>query len=162
MPDGWFATGDGGYLDGAYLVIADRKKDVIITGGENVSSIEVEDCIYQHPGVAEVAVIGVPHDKWGETVMALVVLREGQSATRGAHRLLSREDVALQVPDHGRGARGPGAYRHRKAAEIQAQGALLAGPGAQGQLTKQKSVIRTDPVRLETAAFPSIARSTTP
>jgi fatty-acyl-CoA synthase len=78
---GWFRTGDGGHLDGAYTVISDRKKDVIITGGENVSSIEVEDCLYQHPAVAEAAVIGVPDDKWGETVKALVVLRAGTSAT---------------------------------------------------------------------------------
>src|SRR5579884_1149158 len=55
--DGWFHTGDGGHLDGAYVVIADRKKDVIISGGENVSSIEVEDTLYQHPAVAEAAVI---------------------------------------------------------------------------------------------------------
>jgi fatty-acyl-CoA synthase len=80
--DGWFHTGDGGHLDDdGYVAISDRKKDVIITGGENVSSIEVEDCLYQHPAVAEVAVIGVPHDKWGETIKALVVLRDGDSAT---------------------------------------------------------------------------------
>jgi fatty-acyl-CoA synthase len=80
--DGWFHTGDGGHLeDHGYLVISDRKKDVIITGGENVSSIEVEDCLYQHPAVKEVAVIGVPHDKWGETIKALVVLRAGQAVT---------------------------------------------------------------------------------
>lgn len=77
LVDGWFRTGDGGFIDGAHLVIADRKKDVIISGGENVSSIEVEDCIYQHPDVAEVAVIGVPHERWGETVKALVVPRPG-------------------------------------------------------------------------------------
>ncbi|HET6810934.1 MAG TPA: AMP-binding protein [Acidimicrobiales bacterium] len=75
--DGWFHTGDGGHADGAYTVISDRKKDVIISGGENVSSIEVEDCLYQHPAVAEVAVIGVPHEKWGETVKALVVVKPG-------------------------------------------------------------------------------------
>ena len=80
IQDGYFRTGDGGYLDGAHLVIADRKKDVIISGGENVSSIEVEDCLYQHPAVAEVAVIGVPHEKWGETVKALIVQREGEAA----------------------------------------------------------------------------------
>jgi len=79
--DGWFHTGDGGHAEEAYIVIADRKKDVIITGGENVSSIEVEDCLYQHPAVAEVAVIGVPDEKWGETIKALVVLRPGLRAT---------------------------------------------------------------------------------
>jgi acyl-CoA synthetase (AMP-forming)/AMP-acid ligase II len=79
LRDGWFHTGDGGYLDGAYLVIADRKKDVIISGGENVSSIEVEDCIYEHTAVAEVAVIGVPDERWGETVKALVVARPGET-----------------------------------------------------------------------------------
>jgi acyl-CoA synthetase (AMP-forming)/AMP-acid ligase II len=78
--DGWFHTGDGGYQEGAYVAITDRKKDVIITGGENVSSIEVEDCLFQHPAVAEVAVIGVPHEKWGETIKALVVLRPGATA----------------------------------------------------------------------------------
>jgi len=78
---GWFRTGDGGHEDGAHLVITDRRKDVIITGGENVSSIEVEDCLYQHASVAEAAVIGVPDEKWGETVKALVVLRPGSSAT---------------------------------------------------------------------------------
>jgi acyl-CoA synthetase (AMP-forming)/AMP-acid ligase II len=82
LTDGWFHTGDEGHLDDAgYLVISDRKKDVIISGGENISSVEVEDCLYQHPAVAEAAVIGVPHDKWGETVKALVVLRPGQEAT---------------------------------------------------------------------------------
>jgi fatty-acyl-CoA synthase len=81
LTDGWFHTGDGGHLDGAYVVIADRKKDVIISGGENVSSIEVEDALYGHPAVAEAAVIGVPHDRWGETVKALVVLRPGSEAS---------------------------------------------------------------------------------
>jgi len=81
LREGWFHTGDGGHLDGAYVVIADRKKDVIITGGENVSSIEVEDALYSHPAVAEVAVIGVPHEKWGETVKALVVLRPDAAVT---------------------------------------------------------------------------------
>jgi acyl-CoA synthetase (AMP-forming)/AMP-acid ligase II len=82
LADGWFHTGDKGHVeDGDYLVISDRKKDVIISGGENVSSVEVEDCLYQHPAVAEVAVIGVPDPRWGETVKALVVLRDSQPAT---------------------------------------------------------------------------------
>jgi acyl-CoA synthetase (AMP-forming)/AMP-acid ligase II len=81
LDGGWFHTGDGGYPEGAYIAITDRKKDVIITGGENVSSIEVEDCLFQHPAVAEVAVIGVPDEKWGETIKALVVLKGGATAT---------------------------------------------------------------------------------
>jgi fatty-acyl-CoA synthase len=69
-----FHTGDGGYLDDeGYLVISDRKKDVIISGGENVSSIEVEDALMSHARVKEVAVIGIPDDTWGELVTALVV-----------------------------------------------------------------------------------------
>jgi fatty-acyl-CoA synthase len=80
--DGWFHTGDGGIIDDdGYLTISDRKKDVIISGGENVSSIEVEDRLFAHPAVAEVAVIGVPHEKWGETVKALVVLAPGASVS---------------------------------------------------------------------------------
>ena len=69
-------------------MIADRKKDVIITGGENVSSIEVEDCLFQHPAIIEAAVIGVPDDKWGETIKALVVCRPG-------HALTSTEVIAF-------------------------------------------------------------------
>jgi acyl-CoA synthetase (AMP-forming)/AMP-acid ligase II len=82
LEDGWFHTGDGGTIDDeGHLTISDRKKDVIITGGENVSSIEVEDCLFSHPAVAEVAVIGVPSEKWGETIKALVVLADGAQAT---------------------------------------------------------------------------------
>ena len=83
----WFHTGDGGLIDDAdhYLTISDRKKDVIISGGENVSSIEVEDAIFSHPNVDEVAVIGVPDEKWGELVMALVVASPGST--------LSEDDV---------------------------------------------------------------------
>ena len=79
LEDGWFHTGDGGTVDeDGYVTISDRKKDVIITGGENVSSIEVEDALFSHPAVAEVAVIGVPDEKWGETIKALVVLAPGR------------------------------------------------------------------------------------
>src|SRR3954449_6162916 len=82
LEGGWFHTGDGGSIDdGGYLTISDRKKDVIITGGENVSSIEVEDVVFSHPAVAEVAVIGIPDDKWGELVTAIVVRAEGQEVT---------------------------------------------------------------------------------
>jgi fatty-acyl-CoA synthase len=82
LAGGWFHTGDGGSVgDDGYLTISDRKKDVIITGGENVSSIEVEDVLFSHPAVAEVAVIGVPSERWGETIKALVVLADGQATT---------------------------------------------------------------------------------
>jgi fatty-acyl-CoA synthase len=78
LEGGWFHTGDGGVIDeDGYLTIVDRKKDVIITGGENVSSIEVEDVLHRHPAVEEVAVIGVPDERWGETVKALVVPAAG-------------------------------------------------------------------------------------
>ena len=78
--DGWFRTGDGGSIgENHHVTIADRKKDVIISGGENVSSIEVEDAIFSHPEVAEVAVIGVPDEKWGELVLGLVVRTPGSS-----------------------------------------------------------------------------------
>jgi fatty-acyl-CoA synthase len=78
LAGGWFHTGDGGVIDDeGYLTIVDRKKDVIISGGENVSSIEVEDVLHRHPAVAEVAVIGVPDPRWGETVKALVVPAPG-------------------------------------------------------------------------------------
>ncbi len=82
LRDGWFHTGDGAAIgDDGYVSIQDRKKDVIITGGENVSSIEVEDVLFSHPAVEEVAVIGVPSEKWGETIKALVVLAEGEQTT---------------------------------------------------------------------------------
>jgi acyl-CoA synthetase (AMP-forming)/AMP-acid ligase II len=82
MAGDWFHTGDGGMIDEeGHLSILDRKKDVIITGGENVSSIEVEDAIFSLEGILEVAVIGVPHEKWGEMVLALVVPAEGSGIT---------------------------------------------------------------------------------
>lgn len=94
LEGGWFHTGDGGHMEGPYLVISDRKKDVIISGGENVSSVEVEDVLYQHPAVAEVAVIGVPDEKWGETVKALVVLRPNSSVTEHELRTFCKENLA--------------------------------------------------------------------
>jgi acyl-CoA synthetase (AMP-forming)/AMP-acid ligase II len=81
-PDGpeWFHTGDGGSIDDDhYVTISDRKKDVIISGGENVSSIEVEDALFSHPEVAEVAVIGIPDERWGELVLGLVVRTPGST-----------------------------------------------------------------------------------
>ncbi|TCK20012.1 fatty acyl-CoA synthetase [Pseudonocardia endophytica] len=80
--NGWFHSGDLGVMDAdGYLTIVDRKKDLIITGGENVASREVEDAIYEHPSVSEVAVFGVAHPEWIEAVTAAVVLRAGTSTT---------------------------------------------------------------------------------
>ena len=93
--DGWFHTGDGGDVDDeSYLMISDRKKDVIISGGENVSSIEVEDVLFQHPDVAEVAVIGVPDEKWGELVSALVVVAPGSEVSPDELIAFCRERLA--------------------------------------------------------------------
>jgi fatty-acyl-CoA synthase len=90
----WFHTGDGGYLDDdGYLVISDRKKDVIISGGENVSSIEVEDALMSHDAVKEVAVIGIPDEKWGELVTGLVVT-DGSDVTPEALIAHCREHLA--------------------------------------------------------------------
>ena len=76
--DGWLHTGDAGYLDeDGYLYIHDRVKDMIISGGENIYPAEVENAVYGHPDVAEVAIIGVPDEKWGEAVKAVVALKPG-------------------------------------------------------------------------------------
>lgn len=82
IKNGWYHTGDMGYMDeDRYLYISDRKKDMIITGGENVYSAEVENVLYMHPAIAEVAVIGVPHEKWVEAIKAIVILKPGAHAT---------------------------------------------------------------------------------
>ena len=81
--DGWLKTGDAGYVDDdGFLFLTDRVKDMIVSGGENVYPAEVENALASHGSVAEVAVIGVPHERWGETVKAIVVLRTGSAATQ--------------------------------------------------------------------------------
>jgi acyl-CoA synthetase (AMP-forming)/AMP-acid ligase II len=78
--DGWFYTGDAGYLDAeGYLFIHDRVKDMIVSGSENIYPAEVENAVFGHPAVADVAVIGVPDEKWGEAVKAIVVVKPGES-----------------------------------------------------------------------------------
>jgi long-chain acyl-CoA synthetase len=82
MKGGWLHTGDLGRMDeNGYIYIVDRKKDMIISGGENIYSREVEEILYTHPAVQEVAVVGVPDEKWGESVKAVIVLRKGMKAT---------------------------------------------------------------------------------
>jgi acyl-CoA synthetase (AMP-forming)/AMP-acid ligase II len=82
LRDGWMHSGDAATVDEAgYIYIVDRLKDMIISGGENIYSTEVEDVLYRHPAVLECAVIGVPDEQWGERVHAIVALRPGQTAT---------------------------------------------------------------------------------
>jgi fatty-acyl-CoA synthase len=100
LAGGWFHSGDAAVVhpDG-YIEIRDRLKDVIISGGENISSIEVEGVLLRHPAVLEVAVVGVPHDQWGEVPHAFVVLRPGAAATDEALRAFAREQLAgFKVP----------------------------------------------------------------
>ena len=98
--NGWFHTGDAAVVhpDG-YAEIRDRLKDVIISGGENISSIEVEGCLLRHPAVQEVAVVGLPHERWGEAPCAFVVLKPGQTATEAELRDFARARLAhFKVP----------------------------------------------------------------
>jgi fatty-acyl-CoA synthase len=93
--DGWFYSGDAAVVhpDG-YVEIRDRLKDVIISGGENISSIEVEGVLLRHPAIQEVAVVGLPHEKWGEAPYAFVVLKAGASAKESEIREYVRERMA--------------------------------------------------------------------
>jgi fatty-acyl-CoA synthase len=93
--DGWFRSGDAAVVhpDG-YAEIRDRLKDVIISGGENISSVEVEGVLLRHPAVQEVAIVGMPHEKWGEAPHAFIVLREGASATEAEMRQFARDNLA--------------------------------------------------------------------
>jgi acyl-CoA synthetase (AMP-forming)/AMP-acid ligase II len=92
--DGWLHTGDVGHLDAeGYLHITDRKKDMIISGGFNVYPSEVEQVIWAHPAVLDCAVIGVPDDKWGEAVKAVVELNAGQSVTADELIALCKEKL---------------------------------------------------------------------
>ena len=102
MGDGWFHTGDAAVLhpDG-YVEIRDRIKDVIISGGENISSIEVEGVLLCHPAVQEAAIVGLPHEKWGEAPFAYVVLKPGASATEAELITFTRDRLAHFKAPHG-------------------------------------------------------------
>ena len=102
MGDGWFHTGDAAVMhpDG-YAEIRDRIKDVIISGGENISSIEVEGVLLRHPAVQEAAIVGLPHEKWGEAPFAYVVLKSGASATEAELIAFTRERLAHFKAPHG-------------------------------------------------------------
>jgi acyl-CoA synthetase (AMP-forming)/AMP-acid ligase II len=111
---GWYHSGDAGYLDErGYLFLVDRVKDMIVTGGENVYSTEVENAVASHPAVAQVAVIGIPHEAWGEAVHAIVVLRPGQSAIEEEIIAHARQSIA--------------GYKVPKSVEFRAQPLPLSG-----------------------------------
>lgn len=98
--NGWLYTGDMAVIDEeGYVTIVDRKDDMIITGGENVYSIEVENILYTHPAMLEVAVIGVPDEEWGEIVKAIVALKDGEKATEKEIIEFCKERIAAyKVP----------------------------------------------------------------
>lgn len=100
LRNGWLHTGDLGYMDeDGFVFIVDRAKDMVISGGENIFSVEVEGAIYSHPAVQECAVIGIPHEHWGEAVHAIVVLREGSRASDSEIIEHCREKIAgYKVP----------------------------------------------------------------
>jgi fatty-acyl-CoA synthase len=102
MRGGWFHTGDAAVVhpDG-YVEIRDRLKDVIISGGENISSVEVEGVLLRHPAVQEVAIVGLPHERWGEAPHAFVVLRPGAAATEAELREFARTHLAHFKAPHG-------------------------------------------------------------
>jgi acyl-CoA synthetase (AMP-forming)/AMP-acid ligase II len=115
--DGWFATNDGGWLDEAgYLFVEGRLDDVIVRGGENISPGEIEDVLRQHPGVADVAVLGVPDDHWGERVAAVVVPAGATPST---------EDLAAWVKSKLRSTKTPEVWAFREALPYNDTGKLL-------------------------------------
>ena len=102
MHDGWFHTGDAAVVhpDG-YIEIRDRLKDVIISGGENISSVEVEGVLLRHQAVQEVAIVGLPHERWGEAPYAFVVLKNGAIATEHELKEFARSHLAHFKAPHG-------------------------------------------------------------
>lgn len=95
LKDGWYYSGDGGYLDqNGYLFLVDRVKDMIVSGGENVYSLEVESVIYQHPAILECAVIGIPSDTWGEAVHAIITLKQDNKVKEQELISFCREQIA--------------------------------------------------------------------
>jgi acyl-CoA synthetase (AMP-forming)/AMP-acid ligase II len=118
LRDGWLHTGDGGYMDqDGYLYIVDRMKDMIISGGENVYSAEVENALSRHPAVAACAVIGIPSAEWGESVHAVIVPRAGMEA--------SAEDIRLHCRGLIAGYKCPKTVEFRSELPLSAAGKVL-------------------------------------
>ena len=102
MRGGWFHTGDAAVVHpNGYAEIRDRLKDVIISGGENISSVEVEGMLLRHPAVQEVAIVGLPHERWGEAPHAFVVLKSSAKATEDELRQFARDHLAHFKAPHG-------------------------------------------------------------
>jgi fatty-acyl-CoA synthase len=102
MRDGWFHTGDAAVVNAnGYAEIRDRIKDVIISGGENISSVEVEGVLLRHPAVQEVAIVGLPHERWGEAPYAFVVLKSGAEVSENELREFARANLAHFKAPHG-------------------------------------------------------------
>ena len=115
--DGWFATNDGGWMDEeGYLFVEGRLDDVIVRGGENISPGEIEDVLRQHPDVADVAVLGLPDNEWGEKVAAVIVA-EGDAPSAG--------DLAAWVKQHLRSTKTPETWEFRDALPYNDTGKLL-------------------------------------
>ncbi|MDB5654185.1 MAG: long-chain fatty acid--CoA ligase [Tardiphaga sp.] len=114
--DGWMHTGDGGYMDDeGYIYLVDRMKDMIISGGENVYSIEVENAVAQHPAVAQCAVIGIPDPQWGETVHAFVIAKPGHAVNAAEIIAFCRDRIA--------------GYKCPRSVEVRSEPLPLSGAG---------------------------------
>ena len=139
MRDGWMHSGDGGYMDDdGFVFVVDRIKDMIVTGGENVYSAEVEQAVALHPAVAACAVIGIPDPEWGERVHAVVVLAPGATVTpeelrehcKAPHR-------RLQGAPLGGVRRRPARERRRQGPQARPAGPVLGGRRPQRRLTSR-------------------------
>jgi long-chain acyl-CoA synthetase len=135
--DGYVHTGDAGYLDeDGYVYVHDRVKDMIVSGAENIYPAEVESALFGHPAIADVAVIGVPDERWGEAVKAMVVLKPGASATADEIVGFARQRIAgYKLPKSGGLHRRAAAQPVGQDPQARAAQAVLGRPRPQRQLT---------------------------
>ena len=135
LVDGWYRSGDLGYMDDdGYVYLVDRAKDMIVTGGENVYCTEVEDVLYRHPAVLEAAVFGVPDERWGEAVHAVVVPRAEVTRRRADRATAASAIAGYKVPKRIElRTRAAAEVRRRQGAQARAARAVLGGPGHPGR-----------------------------